>query len=1504
MIRSGITGILLTCLTAMQASGQQSIKSVSSGFIENKGQVVDQNNKPNPAVLYLLNTPGMNVQIRSNGFSYDVYSPHPVDMPVMRTIHRIDFDLAGCNPGREIVAAGKTSGYLNYYTTGTPEEGVNFVHSYQSVTFRNIYRGIDLEFLTDTASGFKYNFIVHPGGDLSAIRIKIKGPAIELSDKGNLLLITPVGTIEERIPESYYSVDGQRSVIHAVFTRTGPNVFGFKTCGLFPGASTLVIDPVPNRLWATYYGGMNVNPSSTEEINSLKIDNEGNLILVGQTPSPDNIATAGSFQSTFAGESDAFVTKFNPDGVRLWGTYYGGSEDDRGKGCAVNAQGDIFMTGETFSTSQIATPGTYQTLPGGYEDSFVARFYPNGIRKWGTYYGGSETEFNYGCTLDRDGNLYTCGVTYSGNNISTPGAYQVGAAGNGDAFLGKFSSDGQIVWGTYYGGNLAENGLGVCADTLNNIILVGNTKSHGGIATPGAHQENYGGNGPNSSGDGFIARFNTGGQLQWGTYYGGSDGDNTDGCVCSNSGMIYVTGDTGSPDNISTPGSFQPVKDVGTDAFFSKFNMAGIRMWGTYYGGNLEDHGWACDYDPRGRIFFCGYTASTVNISTPAAFQPFNNGYWDVFLARFDTNGSRVWCTYYGAYWADYGWTLAVDTNDRQYVGGQTQSTTNMASQVAHQTVFGGPHSDGFMVKFTDCVNPHSGPISGQANVCKNSTETYSIPPIYKVYTYNWEVPPGASIIAGQNSPSITVSYSDTAISGNITVYATDHCGIGDTATLLITVHSNPLPVISGSSAVCRNTLSTYTTQGGKSNYLWTCSPGGSIMTGGSISDSTAGLSWSTTGQHYVSVTFDNANGCPVPPAAIMPVTVGAGPLLTNMPLSENLCSGDSTRILLTTNQPGTTYTWTASGSSPDVTGFSGGSGEYINQELINTGTASATVTYTITTHFDGCDGLPVDYVVTVIPLSPVGVSIAASQNPVCSGTSVTFTATPVYGGTIPAYQWKVNGISTGTNSPFFVFSPVNGDVVTCLLLSSESCTSVNPVQSNPVTMVVNAHLPAGITIAASDNPFCPGSPVTFTATPYNGGSNPSYQWKVNGINAGTNSTLFIYNPVNGDVVSCVVTSSDPCTTGNPATSLPLTMIVNTSLPAGITIAASANPFCPGSSVTFTATPYNGGSNPSYQWTVNGINAGANASVFSYNPSDNDSVWCVITSNLSCVSGNPASSAKITMIGTLAPQVAFTACFDTVTNINAKPFKLKGGLPFGGTYTGPGVNSSTGYFTPSIAGTGVKIVSYSYVNVYDCSAGKSTSILVQPAPGFTCGSNLTDTRDNKVYSTVQIGTQCWMAANLNYGNIVLSSSIQDDNCIPERYCYNNLTANCNRYGGLYQWDELMNYTDTPAGQGLCPPGWHVPSESDWMILFNYYQGNSRAGKPLQDSVINGFRATHSGVFYLQHSMNYEGFATLLWSSASSGLSRALAHGMNDWNYSVSLYPALKANAFPARCLLD
>ena len=114
----------------------------------------------------------------------------------------------------------------------------------------------------------------------------------------------------------------------------------------------------------------------------------------------------------------------------------------------------------------------------------------------------------------------------------------------------------------------------------------------------------------------------------------------------------------------------------------------------------------------------------------------------------------------------------------------------------------------------------------------------------------------------------------------------------------------------------------------------------------------------------------------------------------------------------------------------------------------------------------------------------------------------------------------------------------------------------------------------------------------------------------------------------------------------------------------------------------------------------------------------------------------------------------------------------------------------------------------------------------------------------------------------------------------------------------------MRYESAPGGQGLCPPGWHVPSESDWNILFDYYDGQSRAGEALMDPFLNGFKADPDGVLYQNTIWSFADFAVLFWSSTPVDATRAWSHGMNGINFSVSSYPAMKADAFPVRCVRD
>lgn len=267
-----------------------------------------------------------------------------------------------------------------------------------------------------------------------------------------------------------------------------------------------------------------------------------------------------------------------------------------------------------------------------------------------------------------------------------------------------------------------------------------------------------------------------------------------------------------------------------------------------------------------------------------------------------------------------------------------------------------------------------------------------------------------------------------------------------------------------------------------------------------------------------------------------------------------------------------------------------------------------------------------------------VSIAQTAGQNPVCAGTSLTFTATPTNGGTAPSYQWKVDGVNVGTNSSTFTTTTLtNGQVVTCVMTSNLGGVTGNPASSNSITMAVNPIVTPSVTasITSGTNPACAGNTVTFTATPANGGTSPTYQWKIDGVNAGTNSSAFTTSTLtNGQVVTCVLTSNATCANPTTATSTAITMTVTPTETPSVSsaITSGTNPACAGTSVTFTATPGNGGTTPSYQWQVNGVNVGTNSSTYTTSTLANGQVvTCILTSNAACTSPTTATSTGITM---------------------------------------------------------------------------------------------------------------------------------------------------------------------------------------------------------------------------------------------------------------------------------
>jgi hypothetical protein len=612
-------------------------------------------------------------------------------IPDQISMYRVDVRWLGANPFCEIITGGARPDYENFYNVPEGIEPALFVKSYASVTYKNLYENIDLKFYQTPNGELEYDFIVHPGGDYKKIQLDIQGATLSLNEKQELALTTPLGTITE----GALRVHQLGKNIPASWVVQNATTVSYQIESYNPTLD-ITIDP-PVRLWGTYYGG-NKNDIGF----SVRTDGIGNVYLVGYSSSPNAIATSGGHQNTLAFNYiyDAFLVKFDSSGNRLWGTYYGGENMDWGRACAIDATGNVYLSGQASANfildpEVISTQGAHQeTFGGGAYDAFLVKFNPSGIRIWGTYYGDNGADIPYGTNIDTYGNVYLSGATTSASEIATIGAYQTTYGGNYDAFLVKFDSFGTRLWGTYFGGSGDDYGLSSALDGNGNIYLSGYTNSTIGIASTGAHQTSNGG-----GIDAFLVKFDASGTRLWGTYYGGNNAELGFSCMSDNSGNIFMTGQTGSAASISTIGSHQTIFGGFYDAFLVKFDSSGTRQWGSYYGGEGYDCGRTCATDINGNIYIAGETDSPSAIATIGAHQVTFADSFDAFLVDFNQSGNCLWGTYYGGNEVDCAYSCISDDRGNVYIAGYTENAIDISTNGSHQSIYGG-NCDAFLVKF------------------------------------------------------------------------------------------------------------------------------------------------------------------------------------------------------------------------------------------------------------------------------------------------------------------------------------------------------------------------------------------------------------------------------------------------------------------------------------------------------------------------------------------------------------------------------------------------------------------------------------------------------------------------------------------------------------------------------------------------------------------------------------------------------------------------------------
>jgi hypothetical protein len=592
----------------------------------------------------------------------------------------VKLDFLGASSGIEPLAENRLDTTFSFFK-GRPEEWRSGVPAYGRVVYPGLWPGIDLVF-SGTFDRLKYEFIVHPGADLSRIRLAYRGvERLAIDTEGRLEVNTEAGGFSDDTPVAWQEGDGKRSAVPVSYTigpGGAPHEFGFEV-GAYDQNLPLVLDPAV-FIHAGYFGG-----GSSDTGYAMALDSSGNIYITGDTTSTETIsfpATVGP-DLTYNSGDDAFVVKLSPGAASIvYCGYIGGGLDDWGNGIAVDSAGNAYVTGETLSSPAAGFPvivGPDLTYGGGTKDAFIAKVKANGTAlDYCGYLGGSAEDFGLAVAADSNGNAYVTGNTYSTQSTGFPvlTGPDVTANGQGDAFVCKIDSSGSFVYSGFIGGNTDDFGRGIAVDSSGNAYVTGRTSSISGFPATVGPDLTY-----NNNSDCFVAKVNPGGTgLVYCGYIGGAASDDGKAIAVDSAGNAYVTGST-----TSTASSFPVLvgpdltSNGSSDGFIAKVNSGGTALvYCGYIGGSGSEEALAIALDAAGHAFVCGYTNST-QTTFPVKAGPdltYASGVYDGFAARVNAAGSALdYCGYIGGTDTDTGRGIALDRSGNAWVTGWTNSS-------------------------------------------------------------------------------------------------------------------------------------------------------------------------------------------------------------------------------------------------------------------------------------------------------------------------------------------------------------------------------------------------------------------------------------------------------------------------------------------------------------------------------------------------------------------------------------------------------------------------------------------------------------------------------------------------------------------------------------------------------------------------------------------------------------------------------------------------------------
>ncbi len=603
------------------------------------------------------------------------------------------------NARRRVVVEGleQLPGKSNYFRGRDRSKWLTDISSYARLRYGDVYPGIDLIFYGNQGQ-LEFDFILTPGADVNAIRMSFRGAEKLTRDKeGSFIVDTLAGRLFLGTPSIYQNVGGARRPVCGEYILRDDQDIGFRL-GDYDRRRPLIIDPVLS--FSTYLGSQ-----GDDGLADMATDSSGNIYVIGNTGFGDFPVTPGALQASRGG---IFISKLSPTGSTLIYSTYLGEAGDTGRGIAVDAVGNVYITGNT-SSANFPTVNPIQASFRGrsifYGDAFVAKLNVTGSALlYATYLGGEKDDRGMKIAVDPAGNAYVTGETISADFPTVKPFQPVYGGGEtifvdfspsqtGDAFIAKLNPAGSaLIYSSYLGGARGDIGMGITVDAFGNAYITGGTSSSNfPVLKP---LQNFTG-----SPDAFVTKVNSVGALVYSTYFGGSNFDRGNDIAVDGAGNVFIVGSTDSTD-LPVTKPLQASKRTGSDVFVTEINATGSEIiFSTYLGGDDNDFGESIALH-GGNIFVSGRTGST-NFPLVSPVQSSNRGNYDAFLTKLQPT-AILYSTYIGGSGEETVGRVAVDAFGNAYVGGSTRSADFPTTSGVFQPSFAGGSRDAFILKISD----------------------------------------------------------------------------------------------------------------------------------------------------------------------------------------------------------------------------------------------------------------------------------------------------------------------------------------------------------------------------------------------------------------------------------------------------------------------------------------------------------------------------------------------------------------------------------------------------------------------------------------------------------------------------------------------------------------------------------------------------------------------------------------------------------------------------------